>query len=315
MGQNIGGASCIYIKNYNPEMVNGRDSVTTRWLLACRQTLKERGMHHLLTGTSNDRYRPASLAGPSSSGRGMRGAGNYSSYYPESSASFSASSMPGTAIAYGTEYGHDSRQAHSFGGYGPAATMMYNVAQPSAQNTIYDAQQFSSRQPAAQHMMRPGPASTYFGAETKTSDGLSLKHPNQASGGSSTALKQNNGMNFASYQRQLGSIFQEIVNGSLEGASETLLSVTSWLLSQVADLGLNLDDTNLHADRIQLWDDFNHAWLGLGQRQIDLMTSSQHLSRAQSLVSKAMIKKMGNELIRLCDGIERHGLVDYQYGV
>ena len=24
---------------------------------------------------------------------------------------------------------------------------------------------------------------------------------------------------------------------------------------------------------------------------------------------------MGNELIRLCDSIERHGLVDYQYGV
>ena len=24
---------------------------------------------------------------------------------------------------------------------------------------------------------------------------------------------------------------------------------------------------------------------------------------------------MGNEIIRLCDGIERHGLVDYQYGV
>ncbi|KLP23168.1 uncharacterized protein LW94_12717 [Fusarium fujikuroi] len=86
-------------------------------------------------------------------------------------------------------------------------------------------------------------------------------------------------------------------------------------LLRVADLGLNLDDTNLHADRIQLWNDFNHAWLGLGQRQIDLMTSSQQLSRTQSLVSKAMIKKMGNELIRLCDGIERHGLVDYQYGV
>lgn len=28
-----------------------------------------------------------------------------------------------------------------------------------------------------------------------------------------------------------------------------------------------------------------------------------------------MITKLGNELIRLCDGIERHGLVDYQYGV
>lgn len=45
------------------------------------------------------------------------------------------------------------------------------------------------------------------------------------------------------------------------------------------------------------------------------MISPQQLSRTQSLVSKAMIKKMGNELIRLCDGIERHGLVDYQYGV
>ncbi|KAG7429438.1 hypothetical protein Forpi1262_v009493 [Fusarium oxysporum f. sp. raphani] len=120
---------------------------------------------------------------------------------------------------------------------------------------------------------------------------------------------------WVSYQRQLGSIFLEIVNGSLESASETLLTVTSWLLSQVADLGLNLYDTNLHADRIQLWNDFNHAWLGLGQRQIDLMTSSQQLSRMQSLVSKAMIKRMGNELVRLCDGIERHGLVDYQYGV
>ena len=43
---------------------------------------------------------------------------------------------------------------------------------------------------------------------------------------------------WVSYQRQLGSIFQDIFNGSLESASETLLSVTSWLLSQVADLGM-----------------------------------------------------------------------------
>ncbi|KAI3575384.1 hypothetical protein IWW34DRAFT_98707 [Fusarium oxysporum f. sp. albedinis] len=305
-----------------------------------------------LAGISNDRYRPASLAGPSSSGRGMGAPGNYSSYYSESSASFSTANMPGTAIAYGSEYGHDSRQAQGFGGYSTAATMMYNVGQPSTQNTVYDAQQFSSRQPAAMQMMPPDVASSYFGSETGASAGPSLQQPAQGSSGSANVYQQSNAMNYASnsmstvsampqatntadvsmtddhdyaegaleekwvsYQRQLGSIFQEIVNGSLESASETLLSVTSWLLSQVADLGLNLDDTNLHADRIQLWNDFNHAWLGLGQRQIDLMTSSQQLSKTQSLVPKAMIKKMGNELIRLCDGIERHGLVDYQYGV
>ncbi|KAK2666737.1 hypothetical protein RAB80_017854 [Fusarium oxysporum f. sp. vasinfectum] len=230
--------------------------------------------------------------------------------------------------------------------------MMYNVGQPSTQNTVYDAQQFSSRQPAAMQMMPQDVASSYFGSETGASAGPSLQQPTQGSSGSANVYQQSNAMSYASnsmssvstmpqatntadvsltddhdyaegaleekwvsYQRQLGSIFQKIVNGSLKSASETLLSVTSWLLSQVADLGLNLDETNLHADRIQLWNDFNHAWLGLGQRQIVLMTSPQQLSSTQSLVSKAMIKKMGNELIRLCDGIERHGLVDYQYGV
>jgi hypothetical protein len=45
------------------------------------------------------------------------------------------------------------------------------------------------------------------------------------------------------------------------------------------------------------------------------MASNQQLSTSQSLVSKAMVKEMGNALIRLCDGIECHGLVDYQYGM
>ncbi|KOS19035.1 hypothetical protein ESCO_000565 [Escovopsis weberi] len=45
------------------------------------------------------------------------------------------------------------------------------------------------------------------------------------------------------------------------------------------------------------------------------MSSGQQLSRSQTLLSHATIKKLGDELIQLCDGIERHGLVDYQYGV
>ena len=46
-----------------------------------------------------------------------------------------------------------------------------------------------------------------------------------------------------------------------------------------------------------------------------MMESGLQPTRSQSLMSKGTIKKMGNELIRLCDGVERHGLVDYQYGV
>ncbi|EGU72285.1 hypothetical protein FOXB_17205 [Fusarium oxysporum f. sp. conglutinans Fo5176] len=213
-----------------------------------------------LAENSNNRYRPASLAGPSSSGR-----------------------------AYGSEYGHDSRRTQGFGGYSTAATMMYNVGPPSTQNKVHDAQQFSSRQPAAMQMMPPDITSSYFGSKAGTSAGPSLQQPAQGSSGSANLA---------------------LVSGCKSRGEQKKARADYCACS-----GLNLDDTNLHADRIQLWNDFNHAWLGLGQRQIVLMTSPQQLSSTQSLVSKAMIKKMGNELIRLCDGIERHGLVDYQYGV
>ncbi|KAF7543511.1 hypothetical protein G7046_g9984 [Stylonectria norvegica] len=307
-----------------------------------------------LAGSSNgnERYRPAPLNTSPPAARGMGGSAGYSSYYQEPGANFSSANMPAAAMAYGSEYGPDSRQqTQSFGGYNTAATMMYNVPQPSAQTPVYDAQQFASRQPAAMQMMTPDVASTYFGSEAGSAGGPSLQQPTQGSSASASVYQQNPPMSYAAnisnvntmqqnpasaevamveeheyadgaleekwvnYQRQLGTIFQEIEGGSLDSASETLLSVSGWLLTQVADLGLNLDDANLHADRIKLWDDFNHAWLALGEKQKDMMLEGLQLSRSQSIMSKATIKKMGNELVRLCDGIERHGLVDYQYGV
>lgn len=79
--------------------------------------------------------------------------------------------------------------------------------------------------------------------------------------------------------------------------------------------GLSQDDATLHDERIKLWNDFNHAWLALAFQQKTMMESGQQLGRSQRLMSEDTVKKMGDELIRLCDGIERHGLVDYQYGV
>lgn len=35
----------------------------------------------------------------------------------------------------------------------------------------------------------------------------------------------------------------------------------------------------------------------------------------QSLLDEAFLEKMGSELVRLCDGMEKYGLVDYQMGV
>ncbi len=45
------------------------------------------------------------------------------------------------------------------------------------------------------------------------------------------------------------------------------------------------------------------------------MESGQQLQRGQTLVSQEGLRKMGNDLVELCNSIEQHGLVDYQYGV
>jgi hypothetical protein len=155
------------------------------------------------------------------------------------------------------------------------------------------------------------------------------------------------------YQRQLATVFQDISSESLVTASETLLSISNWLLSQVVELGkcrecndsstspptwchaeemscsiaaecrtlmhsnsgLTTDDASLHAERIKLWDDFNHAWLALGQKQCDLMQDPQHQARSSRILTRDTIENLGDEIVRLCNDLERHGLVDYQYGV
>ncbi|KAH8193697.1 hypothetical protein TruAng_012137 [Truncatella angustata] len=120
---------------------------------------------------------------------------------------------------------------------------------------------------------------------------------------------------YEQYQSALKEIFTNVRNGSLVAASESLLNVSDWLLSKVSELGLVVDNPDLHSDRIKLWNDFNHAWLALFQKQKELAESGVPPQRGQSVISEEGLKKMGKELVRLCDGIERHGLVDYEYGV
>ncbi|KAH6840970.1 hypothetical protein B0I37DRAFT_228266 [Chaetomium sp. MPI-CAGE-AT-0009] len=254
-----------------------------------------------------------------------------------------------------TDYGQpDSRQGQSFGGtYTPG--MMYNVQQtggPQA-TAVYDAgQQFSSRQAAGLPMMATDVTGAYFPNEPTNAAATSSL---QAQTGSSSTpqVYQQPGMHgystggmaaiggmaaqttpgtdarmdeeyaassapeesYANYQTALKEIFQNIQNGVLAPASETLLQISEWLLSHVVELGLTSDDQNLHSDRIKLWNDFNHAWLAMFQRQKEMMESGQQPQRSQNLVSPEGLRKMGKELVKHCDSIERHGLVDYQYGV
>jgi hypothetical protein len=143
---------------------------------------------------------------------------------------------------------------------------------------------------------------------------------------------------YSSYQNALKEIFQNIRNGMLIEASSSLLEVSDWLLSHVDELGeppftthankealtvinkgLIRDDAALHGERVKLWDEFNTAWLALLQKQKDLTLDYIHNGtpprHPQNLIPHDLLNKMAKELIRLCDNVEKHGLVDYQYGV
>ncbi|KAK3997654.1 hypothetical protein QBC44DRAFT_229280 [Cladorrhinum sp. PSN332] len=253
----------------------------------------------------------------------------------------------------GADYGQpDSRQTQSFAGtYNP--TMMYNVQQAAGQQSagVYDGQGFSSRQAAGLPMMTDVTAPYFSSEPTNTAATSALQAQAQTSstpqvyqqpglhGYSTGSMGAIGGMTtqttpaaevrmeeeytasggldeaYASYQTALKGIFKDIRNGVLASASESLLNVSDWLLTHVIELGLTSDDQNLHGERIKLWNDFNHAWLAMFQRQKEMLESGQQLQRSQTLIPREGLEKMGKELVRLCDHIERHGLVDYQYGV
>jgi hypothetical protein len=75
----------------------------------------------------------------------------------------------------------------------------------------------------------------------------------------------------------------------------------------------------LHAERLKLWNEFNHCWLAVLQKQkdmtLEMINSNQAPPQPQTLLQEEFLKRMGNELVRMCDGLEAHGLVDYEMGV
>lgn len=76
---------------------------------------------------------------------------------------------------------------------------------------------------------------------------------------------------------------------------------------------------NKHAERLRLWDEFNTCWLAVLQQQKEftqrMLETGESPAAPQSLISEESLENMGSELVRLCDTMEKHGLVDYQVGV
>ncbi|KAF1994536.1 hypothetical protein P154DRAFT_447313 [Amniculicola lignicola CBS 123094] len=126
------------------------------------------------------------------------------------------------------------------------------------------------------------------------------------------------------YQTTLKKTFEFTRDSRLGEAAEQLMGLSDWLLRSAETLaeltiGLVRDDETHYMQRLNLWEEFNNCWLTTLQRQKDLtqemIASGQRPTPPQSVIPPELLEKMGNDIIKYCDQIEKHGLVDYQMGV
>ncbi|KAI7539547.1 hypothetical protein KC331_g9688 [Hortaea werneckii] len=124
---------------------------------------------------------------------------------------------------------------------------------------------------------------------------------------------------FNEYQTRIRSIFTLVRDGTLRDVGTNLIQISQYLMGNAEALGLTRDDEALHDDRIRLWDEFNRAWLTTLQRQHDMTEdmyrTNQAVQEPYSLMNSQALEQLSRELVRLCDMVERFGLVDYQMGV
>ncbi|RAO71505.1 uncharacterized protein BHQ10_007517 [Talaromyces amestolkiae] len=135
--------------------------------------------------------------------------------------------------------------------------------------------------------------------------------------------------------------FYDIAAARLDKACIALLNLIDWLETHAKDLGQQIDIilhgpysqthdiwgiTGLFRDNeltlkvhLPLWKTFNYCWLSLLQKQKDSVNAticSKILQPGSTrLLDAWSLEDLGLELIRFCDWLAPHGLVDYERGM
>lgn len=83
--------------------------------------------------------------------------------------------------------------------------------------------------------------------------------------------------------------------------------------------GLVRDDEKLVGERIKLWNEFNTCWLSVLRKEKEMLkqyiATGHEPQPPEELLQAPFLEQMGREIVRMCDAMEQHGLVDYQMGV
>ncbi len=141
---------------------------------------------------------------------------------------------------------------------------------------------------------------------------------------------------YNNYQTELKKTFEHVRDGRLGEAGAQLYRLSDWLLQWAETLGefrsehtleraaelttgLVRDDEAHYAQRLRLWEEFNTCWLATLQRQKtmtqEIVNTGQRPQHPKTLIDYDFLEKMGTQLVKNCDNMEKHGLVDYQMGV
>lgn len=141
---------------------------------------------------------------------------------------------------------------------------------------------------------------------------------------------------YNNYQTELKKTFEHVRDGRLSEAGTQLYRLSDWLLhwaetlgesscaremERAAELTLGLvrDDETHYQQRLKLWEEFNTCWLATLQKQKamtqEIVNTGQRPQPPKTLIDYHFLEKMGTQLIKNCDTMEKHGLVDYQMGV
>ncbi|EME85394.1 uncharacterized protein MYCFIDRAFT_88778 [Pseudocercospora fijiensis CIRAD86] len=240
--------------------------------------------------------------------------------YGMSQSAQSATQSPYEQVSrYSQRPGTASETLASQFGVAQTAAQYYLAGQslPSATAPELAAPHLPSQYPQSAYA-EAGPSSTYASAAmldpTQPGAYSYTTAATQYAPNSSTSVDQA----FSNYQHNIRTIFSNVREGTLRDLGGHLLEVSHYLLGNAEALGLTRDDDNLHDERIRLWDEFNRAWLATLQKQFDVTQEwirSGGGRDSPSIMSQQVLEHLSRELVRLCDSIEKHGLVDYQMGV
>lgn len=214
---------------------------------------------------------------------------------------------------------------------GPTSAPNVAMAAPNVQGQYAPIQTYTSQSPVGREPLSAG----YVGGMSDPSQSSSSgAYGGQASYSATTAADMDTA--YAQYETELRRTFEAIRDGRIAEAGRLVVNISDWLLTNAELLGMEIqrrgermglrltiglvrDDEPMYAQRLKMWDEFNTCWLSVLQKQREMtqemVDTGQQPQPPQSLMDTEFMEGMGKEIVRLCDMMEKHGLVDYQMGV